>query len=258
MEECGGTHLVVPISGVPRRVPILSSMALPRFHKLPAERRHRLIEAAAEELAEKGYEGAALVAIAERSGIGKASVYYYFADKADLCRTVLEEAWQILRLEGRVDLGKLTAQTFWTSVHAAARENLAHCDREPWLLSASKVLNRAAADPSVNGVLGEFAAKRRDWETAYVRRGQELGAVRADLPAELLVTVSLAVRQTANLWILEHLGEGVAGAREDLAGHVFEIYRAVLAPPPAWGEPAGPERRGAGVRTASDRFPRRR
>lgn len=216
-------------------------MALPRFHKLPAERRHRLIAAAAEELAEKGYEGAGLVAIAERSGIGKASVYYYFADKADLCRTVLEEAWQILRLEGRIDLRALTAGTFWSSVQAAARENLARCDREPWLLSASKVLNRAAADPSVNGVLGEFAAKRRAWEASYVRRGQELGTVRADLPAELLVTVSLAVRQTANLWILEHLGEGVAGGREDLAGHVFEIYRAVLSPPPAWGSPAGPD-----------------
>ncbi|MFN7988876.1 MAG: TetR/AcrR family transcriptional regulator [Thermoanaerobaculia bacterium] len=227
-------------------------MALPRFHKLPAERRHRLIAAAAEELAEKGYEGAALVAIAERSGIGKASVYYYFADKADLCRTVLEEAWQILRLEGRVDLGALTAETFWSSVQAAAHENLARCDREPWLLSASKVLNRAAADPSVNGVLGEFAAKRRAWETSYVRRGQELGTVRADLPAELLVTVSLAVRQTANLWILEHLGESAAGTGEDLAGHVFEIYRAVLSPPPAWGGPVGPEALRAEVRGDAD------
>lgn len=239
-------------------MPILSSVALPRFHKLPAERRLRLIAAAAEELADKGYEGAGLVAIAERSGIGKASVYYYFADKADLCRTVLEEAWQILRLEGRVDLHALTAETFWSAAHAAAGENLVRCDREPWLLSASKVLNRVAADPSANGVLGEFAAKRRAWETAYVRRGQELGAVRADLPAELLVTVSLAVRQTANLWILEHLGEGVSGAGENLAGHVFEIYRAVLSPPPAWSGPAGPEAPRAEARSASDRDPRRR
>jgi AcrR family transcriptional regulator len=222
-------------------------MALPRFAKLPAERRHRLIAAAAEELAEKGYDGAALVAIAERSGIGKASVYYYFADKADLCRTVLGEAWKLLRLDGRVDLEELTAETFWTAVQAAARENLVRCDREPWLLSASKVLNRAAADPSVDGVLGEFAAKRRAWETAYVRRGQELGTVRTDLPAELLVTVSLAVRQTANLWILEHLGAAVTMVREELAGHVFEIYRAVLSPP-AWSELPRLDARPAGGR----------
>jgi hypothetical protein len=51
-------------------LPILKGMALPRFQKLSAERRHGLIAAAAEEFAEKGYDGAALVAIAERSGSG--------------------------------------------------------------------------------------------------------------------------------------------------------------------------------------------
>jgi AcrR family transcriptional regulator len=212
-------------------------MALPRFQKLSAERRHRLIAAAAEEFAEKGYEGAGLMAIAERSGIGKASVYYYFADKADLCATVLDEAWKLLQMEGRVNLKALTVETFWSSVQAAARENLSRCNREPWLLAASKVLNRAAADPNGGGVLGEFAAKRRAWEAAYVRRGQELGAVRKDLPAELLVTVSLAARQAANLWILEHLEEKGDMTQAHLAGHVFEIYRAVLSPPPSWAEP---------------------
>ncbi len=218
-------------------LPILKGMALPRFQKLSAERRHGLIAAAAEEFAEKGYDGAALVAIAERSGIGKASVYYYFADKADLCSTVLDEAWKLLRLEGRVNLKTLTAETFWSSVQAAARENLTRCNQEPWLLAASKILNRAAADPNGGGVLGEFAAKRRAWEEAYVRRGQELGAVRKDLPAELLVTVSLAARQAANLWILEHLEKNGERTQSHLAGHVFEIYRAVLSPPPDWGGP---------------------
>jgi AcrR family transcriptional regulator len=230
--------------------PILVPMALPRFQKLSAERRHRLIAAAAEEFAENGYEGAALVAIAERSGIGKASVYYYFADKADLCATVLDEAWKLLRMEGRVNLEALTAETFWSAVQAAARENLARCNREPWLLAASKVLNRAAADPNGGGVLGEFATKRRAWETAYVRRGQELGTVRKDLPAELLVTVSLAARQAANLWILEHLEKNGEKKQALLGGHVFEIYRAVLSPPPVWREAPAVPKFPAGAGTA--------
>lgn len=67
-------------------------MALPCFERLSAERQHGLLAAAAMEFAAKGYEGAALNAIAENAGMKEASVYYYFADKADLYATVLEEA----------------------------------------------------------------------------------------------------------------------------------------------------------------------
>ena len=225
-------------------------MALPRFQKLPAERRHRLIAAAAREFAEKGYDGAALTAIAERSGIGKASVYYYFADKADLCATVLTEAWQRLRAEGRVNLATLSAKTFWPSVGDVAADNLELCRREPWLLAASKLLNRALSSPTGVGVLDEFGEKRRAWEMAFVRRGQELGTIRKDVPAELLASISLSARQSASLWILDHIEELGLDEQKRLVPHVYEIYRALLSPRPAVAEPRKDEVSGGVERRA--------
>ena len=76
-------------------------MALSRCEKLDPDRRNRVIAAAAAEFAAKGYEGATLVAITESLGLGKASLYYYVADKADLCKTVVEDAWAPWRTSRR-------------------------------------------------------------------------------------------------------------------------------------------------------------
>jgi AcrR family transcriptional regulator len=206
-------------------------MALPRFAKLPAERRHRLIAAAAVELAAKGYDGAVLGAIAARSGMKKTSVYYYFADKADLCATVLEEAWRLLSAAARIDLATLTAETFWSSVETVSRENRELCSREPWLFAASKLLNRASLNPAGVTVLDEYSGKRRAWEEAFIRRGQELGVVRDDVPAELLATTSLSARQAFNLWLLDRMEELSPEKVGRLTLHAFEIFRALLSPP---------------------------
>jgi AcrR family transcriptional regulator len=226
------------VLGIPRHRPsskaslaILSRMALPRFAKLPAERRNVLIAAAAVEFAAKGYDGAVLGAIAEKSGIGKSSFYYYFADKEDLFATVLGEAWQRMSAAARLDLATLTAATFWPSLENVARENMALCAREPWLLAGAKLLNRASLDTSGVGVLVEYREKRYAWEVEFISRGQALGAVREDLPAELLATISLSARQASNLWLLDRI-ELLGEAHIDrLAIQAFDVYRAILVPP---------------------------
>ena len=216
-----------------RGLTILRAMALLRFAKLPAERRHRLIAAAAVEFAANGYDGAALGAIADSAGVGKASIYYYFADKADLCATVLEEAWRRLSAGARIDLEALTAETFWSSLETVARENIEMSGREPWLLSAAKLLNRAAANSPGDTVFAAYREKRRAWEAAFIGRGQELGAIRKDVPAELLATISLSARQASNLWLLDRMEDLSPEKVNRLALHAFEIYRALLSPAPA-------------------------
>lgn len=215
-------------------------MALPRFAKLPAERRHLLIAAAAVEFAAKGYEGAALGAIADKSGVGKSSFYYYFADKEDLCATVLAEAWRQLSASARLDLEALTAATFWSSLERVARDNMALCAREPWLLAAAKLLNRASLDTSGVAVLVEYREKRYAWEVAFISRGQELGAVRKDLPAELLATVSLSARQASNLWLLDRIDELGEGHVDRLALQAYDVYRSMLVPPAGWNGAQAP------------------
>jgi AcrR family transcriptional regulator len=61
----------------------------PRFKRLDAEKKHAILEAAAEEFADKGFEGASTNRIIENAGMSKGAFYYYFDDKADLYATTL-------------------------------------------------------------------------------------------------------------------------------------------------------------------------
>jgi AcrR family transcriptional regulator len=209
---------------------IVTAMALQRFEKLSPDRKQRLLGIAAEEFAARGYDRAALGVIAKKSGMGKASVYYYFADKADLYATVLAEAWKKLSTGGKVDLKTLTAETFWPEFETVTLKNLELCDREPWLLAVSKLLNRAIPNPTGKGVIGEYVEKRRAWEAAFIGRGQELGVVRKDVPPELLVTISLGANHASNLWLLEHREELGPKKSNHLAIQVFKIYCSILSP----------------------------
>lgn len=54
----------------------------------------RIIEAALEEFAEKGKEGARMQAIADRAGVNKALLHYYFRKKEDLYHSVLRSFFE--------------------------------------------------------------------------------------------------------------------------------------------------------------------
>jgi len=206
-------------------------MALSRFEKLPADRRHRILAAAAAEFASKGFRGAALSAIAEDSGIATTTFYYYFADKTDLFETVLDEAWRRLREEGSMDLDALTAESFWPEYEILARRNMELCSREPWLLAASKVLNTTSPDSADSAVLDDFSERRRRWEAEWIARGQELGVLRDDIPTDLLATISFSLDQATNLWLLDRIEELGTHEIERLALHILKSRRTLLSPP---------------------------
>jgi AcrR family transcriptional regulator len=53
--------------------------------------RTRILDAAVEVFAAKGFEGARIAEIAERSGLAKANVYYYFATKEAIYETLIQD-----------------------------------------------------------------------------------------------------------------------------------------------------------------------
>jgi AcrR family transcriptional regulator len=59
-------------------------MAPPKSPPTPSEPRQRILDAAAEVFAERGFGGAGVDEIARRAGVNKAMLYYYVGDKAAL------------------------------------------------------------------------------------------------------------------------------------------------------------------------------
>ncbi|UCZ53575.1 TetR/AcrR family transcriptional regulator [Bacillus shivajii] len=65
------------------------------FHKLAAEKKQRIMNAAFEEFIQKGYEQASTNAIVKRAGIGKGTLFHYFNSKKDLFLFLLDHCIDI-------------------------------------------------------------------------------------------------------------------------------------------------------------------
>ena len=56
-------------------------------------RKQRILEGALEVFKSKGLDGATMDQIAQHSGFGKATLYYYFKSKEDVFSAILEDGW---------------------------------------------------------------------------------------------------------------------------------------------------------------------
>ena len=91
-------------------------MPLPRFEKMPEDKKENILEAAAMEFAANGYEKASINRILERAGISKGAAYYYFEDKADLIATVVRHYWLQFLEEPDAVFMEFQAEDFWQKI----------------------------------------------------------------------------------------------------------------------------------------------
>lgn len=204
-----------------------------RFEDLEPDRQERLLTAAADEFAERGYEAASLNRIIDRSGISKGSLYYYFDDKADLFATAMERATAMLiQRVGGFSLDALTAETYWSAIEQAMRRAAGALEDKRWYLKLARTYYKLRGSAGVSGPVGRVYRWVARWVASAIERGQALGAVRTDLPLPFLVELTMAVGEAVDRWLLEEwdaLATAGGGGREaSLAAH-FGVFRRLLA-----------------------------
>lgn len=193
-----------------------------RFHQLPPDRRHALIEAAGQQFAAAGFAGASLNRILEQAGLSKGVAYYYFEDKADLFATVVEHAWG--EGGGDLDLGALDRDSFWPALEAMyLRQQRAFASR-PWLGQVVRAAPAAMADPAAGPALQARFAPMLEGLNALLARARELGVLRQDLPEALVVAMIRGLDEAMDRWLAEH---PKAGADDALLRRAFASLRAV-------------------------------
>ena len=191
-------------------------MSRNRFENLEPERQERLFESATEEFADHGYDAASLNRILEKAGMSKSSLYYYFDDKADLFTTMFERAvLQVLRQVGGFDLDQLTAETYWDEIDAFYRRSTSVISRNDWYLRLARTLFRLHDSNRKLPGIDRLFEMSEDLIDKVLRRGQELGAVRTDLPHSLLVDAAMGLGVALDRWSVENWG--VLGEAERLA-----------------------------------------
>ncbi len=205
-------------------------MPLARFERLEADRRHRLLVAAAQEFAAEGYEGASLGWIAEQAGFSKPALYYYFEDKSDLYATVVREAWQRLAPQ-KIDFSTLDRRTFWPALEAFHLGGFEQTRQEPWLVAVWKLAYHPPPGGAAAGAVAAVFEAGREFLKALLRRGQQLGVVRDDLPDDLLIAILTGLDNAGDHWLVDQWEK--LGAEEvfRLSKLVFETMQAAVSPP---------------------------
>ncbi|MCZ6889061.1 MAG: helix-turn-helix domain containing protein [Gammaproteobacteria bacterium] len=204
-------------------------MVRKRFEGLDAERRGRILDAAAEQFSDRGYDGASINRIIAEAGISKGALYYYFDDKEDLFATVMEQA-SLLVMDGMgmPPADDLTAETFWNTFrdlmrrsvdYLKANERYVRLVRTFWQLRV-----KTPSSPATRRILDAGRSQLR----TILARGQQLEVVRTDLPLALLVEVALAVDEAGSRWRLEHWNEFSDDERVAHADAQIDLIRDML------------------------------
>lgn len=176
-------------------------MPLARFHKLDADKQQRIIEAAAEEFAANGFEGASLNKIIAAAGISKGAVYYYFEDKADLFVTTVDVYTRRAGLDRSVVLGADDADTFWAHMHDLLEDGWRYtCDNPLWI-GLGRAFSQMPREMWADGPIGAYITEQLGLLGQILAHGQRLGAVRGDLPVEALVQVAMGLNESFERWM---------------------------------------------------------
>jgi AcrR family transcriptional regulator len=185
-----------------------------------AERREQIIQTATDVFATEGFEGTALKRVAELVGVKEATLFHYFRGKQELLTAVLAERDRRSLASTDADEGGLPLM-----VRSAERNR-----REPGLTTLYAVASATANDRGHDShrYFEERFAEVVDVLATDIKRRQEAGEARADLPAGDLARLVVAVSDGLQLqWLYNK--------DVDVAKGLTQVIDVLLKPP------AGPQ-----------------
>jgi AcrR family transcriptional regulator len=177
-----------------------------------------ILDKAADAFAQRGFTGTSIREIALAVGMTQQGLTHHFPTKDALLEAVLQR-----RDEIAVDHYRAAGLSVMDTLRAVVQDNLT----KPGLVRLTATLASEAIDPDhpAHAFFEEHFAKARDVFTTLLQRGQKLGEVRADLPAEGLAAVLLSTYEGLQLqWMID--------PEFDLAAR-FETVIRMLEPPGA-------------------------
>ncbi|HIY66517.1 MAG TPA: TetR/AcrR family transcriptional regulator [Candidatus Agrococcus pullicola] len=172
-----------------------------RAQPMAADREARLFRAAAEEFLRYGFETASLNRIISTAEMPKSSFYHYFTDKRDLHDRMMHALVAAVDEFVRPpDLAELDEETFWPAMSTLLEGITRMAAERPVTVELARLFH--ALPEGVDSAADSLREAARAWSDAALRRGTELGVVRADLPSELLAEIVFSILVALDRWAL--------------------------------------------------------
>lgn len=205
-------------------------MPRPRFEKLSAEKRERILEAAGREFAAEGYEKASMNQILSNAGISKGAAYYYFDDKLDLFMTAVTYYTGDLMHELAFDINNLNQDTYWPTLSKLYRQQFELARRQPWVFSLFKNASAFSAQSLEQENMTSFDQDLQTMISTLLIHGQALGLVRRDLHIDLLAALVISLDQAHDQWLLSQWPEMQETEVESAVARIINLLQRLLAP----------------------------
>jgi len=204
---------------------------LPRFDRLPEARRAEILQAATAELVAHGPREASVNRILKAAGLSKGAFYYYFDDKADLYATVLEDGvgrplGQIANLVFDTLHEQTTADLFWTHLEQTTVAGFGLLVDDELALSLVRGLYEHPDLAPVDRLL----APVRDHARRLLAHGHSLGAIRDDLPDDLLLDAIVGLAVAMDRWFARNLDTTPPDELMRLSLRSLAMFRDLLEP----------------------------
>lgn len=202
-------------------------MPYSRYNNLSASKQEEILQAAAGEFAAHDFENASFNRIIEHSGISKGAMYYYFADKEDVYRTVLD-VWFTELLENiQPRSNPHTSAAYWEEWRSIFQRTFRYFQQKPLAAAILWQSIRSRAAGKAHPLLVQLADQLRNWMDDLLKKGFQVGAVRTDLPEGLLLEAAFSMLEGFDRWLAERWQDGFERSIDDIAEYVTDLLRRI-------------------------------
>ena len=201
-------------------------MSLPRFDRLPAAQRSRILAVARRAFASEGFGAVSYNQLILEVGISKTSAYQYFDGKDDLFQSVLDDV--VRRVVGALGAWEPSGDSdlFWSQLVAGSDRLVSHlADHPDDLALMDAALARAPGDEA------------EAWMRSLLADGARLGVIDSLLQPDLLASVTAAVFDALDRWAVERLTTSRTAGLIDTS--TIDVPGAVETLARVWGTPQG-------------------
>jgi AcrR family transcriptional regulator len=194
-------------------------MPTERIESLDTTRIAKIMTIAFEEFGAASYHKTSYNRIIQRCGCSKGTMYYYFKSKEDLFLTLLKAVSREFGYLNNAQPMPEDQNVFWKGVKTTLRDTLMRLKAKPLVASFITSLlaaeNRNSSHPA-SSLIMRIDEKLED----YLITGQLIGAVRRDLPIELLTELVWSIWDTVTSWSQK---EGVMISEDSRVDAFFDL-----------------------------------
>jgi AcrR family transcriptional regulator len=180
------------------------SMPTTTFFNLPEEKKSLIIEAAVEELYEKGYEKMSIANIIAKAQIPRGSFYQYFEDKQDLYKFIIIQVIGNKKHDVFVDESQVEKRTFLDVIRELFISGINFYKNQPKLAIIATEFLSIKDTELRNSILGNSEKLSHNYFKGLIERRKKTGEIPEQVDTEVLIYLIHTINYSFADYFLKH------------------------------------------------------